>query len=358
MQAEQSPNFGRKTLSEQVADSIAEQIRRGEWQGLAPSSREIAIMHKVSLPTAQEALAHLVFRKLLRERGPKRRLEVMPAEHPEVAAAPREAVLVLSARSLGLLDISTLLAVRQLESRLLALGHRYRLVDLGHLAGSALRKAAYAEVVDFQATHCLMTSADSELYAGLARHPVAIAALAGKLNAARMVRLARPFSDRLDFTLQRLAALGHQRVLLLRRSGSEWPDLGDAPSPKFGQRFGVSLQQQTYAQLADFSQALQVGLTHGVTAVLFMNMEAVIQGLVYCADKRIQLPDGLSLVNLQGELDTLQGSPAVVGVALRPEAKTFSILRWVGVECAPEENSYYWKEGDTLGSRLGVAAGV
>jgi len=349
MYAPQSSNFGRKTLSEQVADSIESRIRSGDWSGLAPSSREVAIMNHVSLPTAQEALAHLVLRKVLRERGPKRRLEVvLPNGQAEVTAS-RVAVLVVSPRPLSSLDSPILLALRQMEAGLQSQGHRFRLLDLGHLSGEDLRKAGYAAVVDFQATHCLMTSADPALYSGLARHAISLATMQGKLNATRLQRLAIPFQARLDFALERLAALGHRRVLWLHRRDGDLPDMGTEPSPKSGLRYGISMHKQVYEKLADFPTAMQRGLSHGATAVLFVNLEDVVHGLIYGTYHRLKVPINLSIVNLAGELDTPTGSISVAGVALSFEARAASVLHWVHGESSAEEVNFIWKEGETLG---------
>jgi hypothetical protein len=352
-------NFGRKTLSEQVADSLEDLIRRGVWSGLAPSSRDIASRKNVSLPTAQEALAHLVLRKVLRERGPKRRLEIVPTVGSAVAGDPCPAsVLVVSTEPLCSLDATTMLAVRQLESTLHLLGHRFHLLDLGHLSGDALRKAGYAAVVDFQATHCLMVSANPVLYSGLARHAVAIAALHGKLNAKRLQRLAMPFHARLDFALQHLAALGHHEVLLVRRCDGELPDLGDEPSAKCGGRAGVTLRLQTYHALSDFPQAMQNGLRRGATVVLFVNLEDAVHGLIYCKNNQILVPGQLSLVNLAGELDTSKDSPTLAGVALGLEARAASVLHWVHPESPTALVSFNLKEGESLGPIPQVAVKV
>ena len=356
MHSPKSSNFGRKTLSEQVADSIESRIRSGDWSGLAPSSREVAIMNHVSLPTAQEALAHLVLRKVLRERGPKRRLEVvLPNGMPEVAAS-RVAVLVVSPCALSLLDTSTMLALRQMEASLQSQGHRFRLVDLGHLSGEALRKAGYAAVVDFQATHCLMTLADPALYSGLARHPISLATMQGKLNASRLQRLAIPFQARLNFALDRLAALGHRHVLMLRRRGGDFPDMGDEPSAQSGVPYKVSLHLSAYEKLSDFPTALQRGLSRGATAVLFVNLEDVVHGLIYCANHRLKVPGNLSIVNLAGELDTPKGSLTVAGVALSFEARAASVMHWVHAEPSADEVNFIWKEGETLGPAPGPAS--
>ena len=332
--------FEKKAVFEFLADSIEAQIRQEGWKGLLPSGRVLAQQHQVSLPTVQKAVALLIARQILVNRGGKRRLEIAPALIGAPPASGPLNILVISTLPLITYDASISMGILRLGENLKAKGDGFRFVDLSHVQGSERRKAAHAEVVKSRPTHVILMTPDASLFAGVARHPVKLASMFGTLRSRRVTRLGVRYGYLVDIALKHLIPLGHRHFLMpffarkskMRESMAAIARLAEEQ----GVRIEVKLSSQplTTANMGGF---LGAGLARGATAVIFPQWTDFMPAIGYFATRGLEFPRDLSVVALVGNSTTRAYVPPVACCLSSPDSIAQQAEIWARFQKVEDE---------------------
>ncbi len=349
--------FEKKAVFELLADGIEAQIRQEGWKGLLPSGRDLANQHKVSLPTVQKAIALLVERKVLVSRGGKRRLEVAPGVSGSRRASGHHEVLVLSTKPLSGFDASSSLGLQKLGEELKAKGDGFRFVDLGHLQGVDLRKAAHAEMVKSRPTHCILMAPDAHLFAGVSRHRVKIASMYGNLRSKRIVKLGIQYGALVDVAVKELISLGHRRFFIpfLGRKVKLTKSLANIA--RVAKERGVVIDVRfTSRELTTESMGalLDSALAKGATAVLFPQWTDFMPAISYFARRDLEFPRDVSVVSLIGTVHSSQFSPPIACCLSLPECVVQQVDIWIRADVQDlgafdAVFAHTWKPGASIG---------
>lgn len=324
--------FEKKPVFALLADSIEAQIRQEGWKGLLPSGRDLANQHKVSLPTVQKAIALLIERQVLVSRGGKRRLEVAADVAGSQRSAGNHEVLVLSTRQLSGFDASISLGLQQLGEHLKLKGDGFRFVDLSRLQGTALRKAAHAEVVKSKPSHCVLMAPDAHLFAGVSRHRVKIASMYGNLRSKRVTRLGIQYGALVDVSVKHLIALGHRRFFMPFLGRKVKLPKSVACIARVAKEQGVIIDVRFSAQeltTENMGTLLDAGFARGATAVLFPQWTDFMPAIAYFAKHDLEFPRDVSVVSLIGTTHSSQFSPPIACCLSLPECVVKQADLWI-----------------------------
>ena len=349
--------FEKKAVFELLADGIEAQIRQEGWKGLLPSGRDLAVQHKVSLPTVQKAIALLIERKVLVSRGGKRRLEVAAGVSGSHRSAGHHEVLVLSTLPLPAYDSSIAMGIQQLGEALKAKGDGFRFVDLGHVQGAERRKAAHAEMVKSRPTHVILMTPDASLFAGVSRHSVKIASMFGSLRSKRVTSLGVRYGYLVEIAIKHLIALGHRHFLMpfLNRKNKMKSSMEGIA--KIAQQQGVRIdvlrspQPLTAGNLGRF---LGSGLGRGATAVLFPQWTDFLPAVAFFAKRDLEFPRDVSVVALVGVSHARLYSPAIACCVSSPDSIAQQAEIWIRSDKVDDDAyvSVYqraWESGESTG---------
>ena len=349
--------FEKKAVFELLADGIEAQIRQEGWNGLLPSGRDLANQHKVSLPTVQKAIALLIERQVLVGRGGKRRLEVAAGVSGSLRSSGRHEVLVLSTQPLIAYDASISMGILQLGESLKAKDDGFRFVDLSHVQGVELRKAAHAEMVKSRPTHVILMKPDASLFAGVSRHPVKIASMFGSLRSKRINPLGVKYGYLVDIALKSLIPLGHRHFLMpffARKAKLRESMAAIARSAKeHGVRIEVKLTAQPLTT-ENMGKFLGPGLERGATAVIFPQWTDFMPAIAYLAARGMEFPRDLSVVSLVGNATTRVYAPPVACCLSSPNSIAQQAEVWIRSEKVDDDAyiSVYentWQSGGSIG---------
>ena len=349
--------FEKKAVFELLADAIEAQVRQEGWKGLLPSGRELAMRHKVSVPTVQKAIALLVKRRVLASRGGRRRLEVAAEVKKSDGPSGRFEVLALSTQPIASYDGSVGMGILQLGDNLKAQGDGFRFVDLSGLQGAKLRKAAHAEMVRSRPTHVILMRPDAHLFAGVSRHPAKIASMFGSLRSKRVNALGVEYGYLVEIALKRLIPLGHRHFLMpffarkmkLPKSMAAIARLAKEHDVRIDVMF--TARPRTTENLGRF---LGRGLGHGATAVLFPQWMDFVPAIAYFAACGLEFPRDLSVVALIGVANSRSYVPPIAGCLSSPDSFAQQAEVWVRSEKVEHDVliSVYnrtWESGGSIG---------
>ena len=349
--------FEKKAVFEHLADGIEAQIRQEGWRGLLPSGRDLANQHKVSLPTVQKAIARLIERKVLVSRGGKRRLEVAAGVCGSGRPAGRFEVLVLSSEPIITYDASIGMGILQLGDNLKAKGDGFRFVDLSHVKGPELRKAAHGEMVKSRPTHVILMKPDRYLFAGVSRHPAKMASMFGSLRSKRISPLGVRYGYLVDIAIKHLMPLGHRHFLMpffgrkvkLRESRADIARI----AKEQGVRIEVKLTSMPLTT-DNVGLFLGSGLASGATAVIFPQWTDFMPAIAYFARHGLEFPRDLSVVALIGNATSRMYVPPVACCLSSPDSIAQQAEIWMRSEKV-EDASYIsvyqrtWEAGGSTG---------
>ena len=324
--------FEKKAVFEHLADGIETQIRQEGWKGLLPSGRDLAQKHKVSLPTVQKAIALLAERRVLVSRGGKRRLEVAPGMAGSQRSAGHHEILVLSTRPLSGFDAPISLGLLQLGEHLKLKGDGFRFVDLSRLQGTALRKAAHAEVVKSKPSHCILMAPDANLFAGVSRHRVKIASMYGNLRSNRITRLGIQYGALVDVAVKHLVSLGHRRFFIPFLGRKVKLPKSVAGIARVAKEQGVIIDvhfSSLELTTGNMGALLDAGLAKGATAVLFPQWTDFMPAIAYFGRRDLEFPRDVSVVSLIGTMLSSQFSPPIACCLSLPECVVKQADLWI-----------------------------
>jgi len=349
--------FEKKAVFELLADSIEAQIRQEGWKGLLPSGRDLANQHKVSLPTVQKAIALLIERQVLVGRGGKRRLEVAAGVSGSHRPSGHFEVLVLSTQPLIAYDASISMGILQLGESLKAKVDGFRFVDLSHVQGVELRKAAHAEMVKSRPTHVILMKPDASLFAGVSRHPVKIASMFGSLRSKRINPLGVKYGYLVDIALKSLIPLGHRHFLMPFFARKAKLSESMAAIARIAKEQGVRIEVKLTAQpltTENVGKFLGLGLERGATAVIFPQWTDFMPAIAYFAARGLEFPRDISVVSLVGNATTRVYVPPVACCLSSPNSIAQQAEVWILSEKVDDEAyvSVYqntWESGGSIG---------
>jgi len=349
--------FEKKAVFELLADGIEAQIRQEGWKGLLPSGRDLANQHKVSLPTVQKAIALLIERQVLVSRGGKRRLEVAAGVSGSHRPSGHFEVLVLSSEPIITYDASIGMGVLQLGERLKAKGDGFRFVDLSHVKGAELRKAAHAEMVKSRPTHVVLMKPDKHLFAGVSRHPAKIASMFGALRSKRVNPLGIRYGYLVDIAMKHLIPLGHRHFLMPLFGRKIKMRESMAAIARIAKQQGVRIDVRLTAQpltTDNVGKFLGAGLERGATAVIFPQWTDFMPAIAYFAARGLEFPRDLSVVALVGNATTRVYVPPVACCLSSPDSIAQQAEVWIRSEKVDDDAyiSVYqrtWESGGSIG---------
>jgi DNA-binding transcriptional regulator YhcF (GntR family) len=349
--------FEKKAVFELLADGIEAQIRQEGWKGLLPSGRDLANQHKVSLPTVQKAIAHLIERQVLVSRGGKRRLEVAAGVSGSHRHSGHFEVLVLSAQPIITYDSSIGMGLMQLGESLKAKGDGFRFVDLSHVEGAERRKAAHAEMVKSRPTHVILMKPDASLFAGVSRHSVKIASMFGSLRSKRINPLGVKYGYLVDIAMKHLIPLGHRHFLMPFFARKKKMRESMAAIAQIAKEQGVRIDAKLTAQpltTENMGKFLGPGLERGATAVIFPQWTDFMPAIAYFAARGLDFPRDLSVVALVGNATTRVYVPPVACCISSPSSIAQQAEVWIRSEKVDDAAyvSVYqrtWESGGSIG---------
>jgi hypothetical protein len=349
--------FEKKAVFELLADSIEAQIRQEGWNGLLPSGRDLANQHKVSLPTVQKAIALLIQRQVLVSRGGKRRLEVAAGVSGSHRPSGHFEVLVLSTQPINTYDASIGMGLLQLGEALKTKGDGFRFVDLSHVQGAELRKAAHAEMVKSRPTHVILMKPDAHLFAGVSRHQAKIGAMFSTLRSKRINPLGIRYGYLVDIAMKHLIPLGHRHFLMPFLNRKIKMKSSMEAIAKIAKEQGVRIdvlrspQPLTTENLGRF---LGPGVARGATAVLFPQWTDFMPAIAYFAARGLEFPRDLSVVALVGNATTRVYAPPVACCLSSPDSIAQQAEVWIRSDKVRDDAyvSVYqrtWESGGSIG---------
>lgn len=349
--------FENKAVFEHLADGIEAQIRQEGWKGLLPSGRDLADQHNVSLPTVQKAIALLIQRQVLVSRGGKRRLEVAPGVAGSERPSGHLEVLVISTQPLMSYDASISMGVLRLGENLKAKGDGFRFVELSHVQGVELRKAAHAEVVKSRPTHVILMTPDASLFAGVSRHPVQIATMFGTLRSKRVTPLGVKYGYLAEIALKHLIPLGHRHFLMPFFARKAKMRSSMAAIARIAKEQDVRIEVKLTAQpltTENVGAFLGAGLARGATAVIFPQWTDFMPAIGYFAARGLEFPRDLSVVALVGNATTRVYAPPVACCLSSPDSIAQQAEIWARSQKVEDEVyiSVYkqtWQPGASTG---------
>jgi hypothetical protein len=349
--------FEKKAVFEHLADGIEAQIRQEGWKGLLPSGRDLANQHQVSLPTVQKAIALLIERQVLVSRGGKRRLQVAPGVSGSGRSPGRFEALVLSTDPLITFDASIGMGILQLGESLKAKGDGFRFVDLSHVNGTDLRKAAHGEMVKSRPTHVILMKPDKHLFAGVSRHPAKIASMFGSLRSKRVNPLGVRYGYLVDIAMKHLIPLGHRHFLMPFFGRKIKMRESMAAVARIAKEHGVRIEVKLTAQpltTDNVGKFLGAGLERGATAVIFPQWTDFMPAIAYFAARGLEFPRDLSVVSLVGNATTRVYAPPVACCLSSPDSIAQQAEVWIRSEKVDDAAyvSVYqrtWESGGSIG---------
>ena len=349
--------FEKKAVFELLADSFEAQIRQEGWNGLLPSGRDLASQHKVSLPTVQKAIALLIERQGLVSRGGKRRLEVAAGVSGSHRPSGHFEVLVLSTQPINTYDASIGMGLLQLGEALKAKGDGFRFVDLSHVQGAELRKAAHAEMVKSRPTHVILMKPDASLFAGVSRHQAKIGAMFSTLRSKRINPLGIRYGYLVDIAMKHLIPLGHRHFLMPFFGRRIKMRESMAAIARIAREQGVRIEVRLTAQpltTENMGKFLGPGLERGATAVIFPQWTDFMPAIAYFAARGLEFPRDLSVVALVGNATTRVYVPPVACCLSSPDSIAQQAEVWVRSEKVEDDPfiSVYqrtWESGGSIG---------
>jgi DNA-binding LacI/PurR family transcriptional regulator len=206
--------------SEQVAAHLRGELLRGRWSGTMPGVPALGAELGVDPKTAGLALSLLEEEGLLVGQGPGRPRRI---ELPKGLAAPALRVGILPYEDLN----------RRLDYMV---DLRHMLVEAGHVASFASKtmlelgmnvKRIHRLVAASEADAWVVVSAPREVLEWFSTQPVPAFALFGRRRRVRIAAIGPDHVPTMRTAVQRLIALGHQRIVMLER----WGARGTGPGP-------------------------------------------------------------------------------------------------------------------------------
>ncbi len=323
------PRIAILSATDQVTAYLRDELSRGTWSGLMPGGDRLATELGIGRDTVEVALQRLEKDGLLINQGRRRgRLIVQPAG-VQAAAQLRVAILVSESADLALHYIIDL---------------QHKLVQAGHAAFFVTQTmSGLGKSVKSIARMVRATDADAWVVIGGARdvlewfemQDTPIFALFGRRRGLVIAAVGPDKRPALIECIQKLAGLGHRRIVLLTREGRRVPTPG-----RFEQAFLEELAVQglgvgsynlpSWIETVEGLHACLEGLFQVTPPTALIADEAPFFNAVlqFCANRGFRVPHDVSLVCTDADtiFDWYQPSVAHIQWDSRPVVRR--IVNW------------------------------
>lgn len=208
-----------RTITEQVAMYLREQIRSGRWQQLMPGRDQLAADIGASPRTVQGALEILEHEGLLRKQGAGRQRLITLTETLRVSRL--RVRILLYEKASRKLDYMV-----DLRHQLEEAGHNSAFAEktLQDLGMDPVRVARFVEATEADAW--VVVSASREVLEWFAHQQVPVFALFGRLKQVSLAGAGPGKSAVVAEVVRRLVGLGHRRIVMLSREERRLPHPG------------------------------------------------------------------------------------------------------------------------------------
>jgi DNA-binding LacI/PurR family transcriptional regulator len=321
-------NKGFNTITEQVAQSLREGLQQGRWQGTMPGRNRLAAELGVNHKTVKTALAILEREGLLEARGPGRERGIL-REAPSVPVTRRVMILVYEEG-----DLHTDYLI-EIMLRLQAAGHwagfaTKTLCDLGMDVKRVARFVAKTE-----ADAWVVVAGHRDVLEWFASQPLPAFALFGRAGQISIASAAPEKTNALLELVDRLAGLGHRRIVLLAREDRRKPTIGAVEQSYLARLETYGIQTGTY-NLPDWGndpdelgQSLDSLFRHTPPTALIVDDTLIFPAVVqHLARLGISAPQDVSLACTDSSVAFEWYRPAVTHIAWNHSVVINRVVGW------------------------------
>ena len=212
-------NLRIRSASEQLADFLKEEIRRGTWNGTMPGESWLVDQLEVGRDTVRAAMTHLEEEGVLERQGHGRCRKIVVTDD-KLAGNFRVTLLLYSAKDRQDGDI------HDIHFQLTQRGYQVDVApkSLTELGMKMERVAKMVEQVETDAW--LVIAATSDVLDWFAAQPTAAFALYGRFSRRSMAGIGPGKWPAYQAALHRLVELGHRRIVLLQPEQARKPKPG------------------------------------------------------------------------------------------------------------------------------------
>ncbi len=318
-----------RTASEQLADTLKEEIRRGTFGELMPGVHHLVRELQVGYDTARAALVQLEKEGVLKSRGNGRRRQIIPPAEGGAARKLRVRILLYEKGDSGDIDNAVLF------SQLLESGFQvdYAAKSLKELGMDVGRVAGF--VKKFPADAWVVCSASREVIEWFAQQPFAALAMYGRSGQVRIAAAYPVMIPAMLEAVRRLTDLGHTRIVMFTREERRLPQRAHAEQLFLDELEAAGISTSGY-NLPDWEESRD-GLFRRIdelfrvsppTAIFFQEPALFLAARIYLADRGISAPRDVSLILLCDDASFPWHKPEVSRVTFDYHALIRRIVRW------------------------------
>jgi DNA-binding LacI/PurR family transcriptional regulator len=340
---------------EQLAGHLREEIRRGALSGEMPGANQIAVRLGCSARTVHAAVKQLERESLLQGQGAGRRSRIVL---PEDFAPPALRVKILLYEG-GDKGIDYLVELR------------HQLREAGHTAAFASRslhdlgmdvKRVSRFVGGTEADAWIVVAASREILNWFAAQPVPAFALFGRQSQVAIAGTAPQKSHAMAAAVQRLAALGHSRIVCLTREERRKPEPGLIERIFLGElrKHGIAVGPYNIPDWEDNPNGLHDCLsslfrTTPPTALICSGIGLFMATQQFLLQEGIRVPKDVSIICSDPIPGFAWSRPTLSHIDFDSDFWVRQIVRWMkGVAFGKDErrknfNAARFVEGGTIG---------
>jgi len=318
-----------RTASEQLADSLKEEIKRGAFGDLMPGVHYLVRELQVGYDTARTALALLEKEGVLKSRGNGRRRQIIPPAEGGAARKLRITILLYEKGDQGDIDNAVLL------SRLQEAGFQVdfaakSLKNLGMDVGPVKRF-----VEKNPADAWVISSGSREIIEWFSQQPVPAIAMYGRSGGLPIAAAFPVMIPAMLEAVRRLIALGHVRIVMITREERRKP-MPSRPEQLFLDELEAAGIATSGYNLPDWEENRD-GLIDRIeelfrysppTAVFFQESSLFLAARSYLADSGIVAPRDVSLILIGQDPSFAWHKPEVSHLRFDFNGVVRRVVRW------------------------------
>ena len=318
------PSFQFPSITEQVAMHLGDELRRGRWRGTMPGRSRLVEELGVSGKTMELALQLLEKEGLLVGQGAGRARRIVLPEGGLQATELRVAILAYEDFNLSyIVDLRHSLV----EAGYVASFASKTMIDLGMDMKRICRFVAASE-----ADAWVVVSAPREILEWFLTQPVPVFALFGRHRSMRIAATGPDHVPAMRTAVQRLMALGHQRIVILERRAAE-PGTGTRAALEEMGKHGLPTGSYNLPVWDDTAEGLRRVLDElfrvtPPTALIIDEAFLFHAAKEHLAQKGILAPKHVSLICIDGDPTFEWCKPSVAHIHWDSRPWVRRIVRW------------------------------